>query len=166
MFNRNSHYALNKKDQDAIVYMDAQGNLVRLTSEDFPTEEEFRAWKAWSDGQYHLWEKADHIYTNCTASPECLLSQASSAPGLDSELEQALDLQEQLLRDAGLTEQVRACLTEKQFRRLWLYEVEEKTEAEIAAMEGVGQRRISSSLIAARKKLEKIFSSNKKQGLK
>lgn len=157
MFNKSSHYALNKKDPDAIVYMDAQGNLVRLTREDFPTEEEFRTWKAWSDGQYHLWEKADHIYTNHTASPDCLLSPAGSAPGVDSELEQALDLQEQLLRDAGLAEQVRACLTEKQFRRLWMYYVEDLTIDEIGDLEGTSHQSISKSILSAVKKIKKFF---------
>ena len=35
MFNRKSIYALNKKDPDAIVYMDANEVIVRLTREDF-----------------------------------------------------------------------------------------------------------------------------------
>ena len=35
MFDRRSLYALNKKDPDAIVYLDADGNLVRLVCEDF-----------------------------------------------------------------------------------------------------------------------------------
>lgn len=41
MFNRKSSYALNKKDPDAIVYMDANEVIVRLTREDFASEKEF-----------------------------------------------------------------------------------------------------------------------------
>ena len=41
MFNRKSIYALNKKDPDAIVYMDANEVIVRLTREDFASEKEF-----------------------------------------------------------------------------------------------------------------------------
>ena len=41
MFNRKSIYALNKKDPNAIVYTDADGNLIRLTRDDFSNEEEF-----------------------------------------------------------------------------------------------------------------------------
>ena len=52
MFNRKSIYALNKKDPDAIVYMDANEVIVRLTREDFASEEEFLTWKSWSDGNY------------------------------------------------------------------------------------------------------------------
>jgi DNA-binding CsgD family transcriptional regulator len=48
-------------------------------------------------------------------------------------------------------------LTDKQFRRLWLYSVEGKTESEIAYIEGVDQQRISKSILAANKKIKKIF---------
>lgn len=45
MFNRKSIYALNKKDPNALVYTDADGNLIRLTRDDFASEEEFLYWK-------------------------------------------------------------------------------------------------------------------------
>ena len=45
MFNRKSSYALNKKDFNAIVYIDANENIIRLTREDFSSEEEFQKWK-------------------------------------------------------------------------------------------------------------------------
>ena len=38
MFNRKSIYALNKKDPNAIVYTDADGNLIRLTCDVFPLQ--------------------------------------------------------------------------------------------------------------------------------
>ena len=48
-------------------------------------------------------------------------------------------------------------LTETQYRRLCLYYLEGKTEEEIAVIEGVKQQRISKSLIAGKKFVEKIF---------
>lgn len=45
MFDRMSEYALNKKDEEAIIYSDAFGNITRLTAEDFSSEKEFRKWK-------------------------------------------------------------------------------------------------------------------------
>ena len=45
MLNRKSIYAINKKDPDAIVYIDAEGNTIRLTRADFASEEEFAKWK-------------------------------------------------------------------------------------------------------------------------
>lgn len=62
MFNRKSIYALNKKDPNALVYTDADGNLIRLTRDDFASEEEFLCWKKVSDADYHGEEKADHLY--------------------------------------------------------------------------------------------------------
>ena len=53
MFNRKSSYALNKKDPNAIVYMDANEAIIRLTREDFASEEEFLKWKSLSDADYH-----------------------------------------------------------------------------------------------------------------
>ena len=57
MFDPKSDYALNKKDPDAIVYIDAAGTLTRLTLADFSSPEEFQRWKAWSDESYHQIEK-------------------------------------------------------------------------------------------------------------
>ena len=41
MFDRNSDYALNKKDPDAIVCKSATGIHIRLTRLDFSSQEEF-----------------------------------------------------------------------------------------------------------------------------
>ena len=39
MFNRKSDYSLNKKDIAAIVYIDADKHIIRLTREDFSSED-------------------------------------------------------------------------------------------------------------------------------
>lgn len=44
MFDNKTIYALNKKDSDAIVYTDAEGNTLRLTYKDFASKEEFDIW--------------------------------------------------------------------------------------------------------------------------
>ena len=41
MFNRKSSYALNKKDPNAIVYMDANEAIIRLTRETLPARKNF-----------------------------------------------------------------------------------------------------------------------------
>ena len=63
MFDRNSDYALNKKDPDAIVCKSATGIHIRLTRADFSSAEEFEKWKLWSDENYHTIEKADHRHS-------------------------------------------------------------------------------------------------------
>ena len=57
MFNRKSIYALNKKDPDAIVYMDANEVIVRLTREDFASEKEFLKWKVRQDAARRVSEQ-------------------------------------------------------------------------------------------------------------
>ena len=47
MFQTKTQFALNKKDKDAIVFYDADTKPIRLTVNDFASEEEFARWKAW-----------------------------------------------------------------------------------------------------------------------
>ena len=57
MFDTKSDFALNKLDRDAIVCRSVTGVHIRLTREDFASEEEFLRWKVWSDGDYYDTEK-------------------------------------------------------------------------------------------------------------
>ena len=151
MFNTQSDYALNKLDKDAIVCPSATGVHIRLTREDFASEEEFLYWKELSDSDYHKRELAgwnDSRSLSLETQRDCPLMSAEDivfAPYLAAE------------QRRRLLEQVRRCLTEKQYRRLCLYYLEGKTEAEIAVLEGVGQRRISTSITSGAKIVEKFF---------
>lgn len=53
MFNKQTSYSINEADHDAIVYIDSEGHILRLTCEDFSSPKEFRSWKKCSDEQYH-----------------------------------------------------------------------------------------------------------------
>lgn len=59
MYKKDSLYSINKKNPDAIVYKFANGEEHRITREDFPSEEEFLAFKAWSDEDFHTEDKRD-----------------------------------------------------------------------------------------------------------
>ena len=96
MFNRKSSYALNKKDPNAIVYIDANDVIIRLTREDFASEEEFLKWKSLSDADYHASEKEDHIYANHTLALDELSEEAASVPAVDVCMEQAHDRAEEI----------------------------------------------------------------------
>ena len=73
MFDSKSDYALNKLDQDAIVCKSATGVHIRLTREDFDSEEEFQYWKEWSDCDYHNTDKVGRsFYDHCIALNEAL----------------------------------------------------------------------------------------------
>ena len=80
MFDSKSDYALNKKDQEAIVCPSVTGVHIRLTREDFASEEEFLRWKAGSDGDYKGIESAGRSdYDNCIPLTEDLKSTGTSA---------------------------------------------------------------------------------------
>lgn len=169
MFDRKSDYALNKMDRDAIVYIDADGRIVRLTRESFSSLEDFLAWKDWSDADYHLSEKGSHVFYNHTISLHLLLDVADPAsPDTEEESRQARRKYEQ--RCAALVDQLRRSMTEAQFRRLWMHYVDGMTEKQIAQVEGVGQQRVSKSILTARKKAKSFFenfcSMCAKQGVK
>ena len=91
MFNRKSSYALNKKDPNAIVYMDANEAITRLTCEDFASEREFLKWKSLSDEDYHASEKEAHVYANHTLALDELSEEAASIPAVDVCMEQVHD---------------------------------------------------------------------------
>lgn len=157
MFNRKSIYALNKKDPNAIVYTDADGNLIRLTRDDFASEDEFLRWKKLSDTDYHREEKSDHLYYDETLSLGGLSEEAIATPSAEEGFIAEIDLSERQLLGNLLLEGMETKLTELQHTRLWLYCVDGLSEQAIAEKYGVDQQRISKSIVAAKKKLKKFL---------
>ena len=157
MYDKNSDYALNKRSRDSIVCKSVTGENIHIRREDFLNDEEFEYWKAWSDADYRATEKHDrHQLDNCfTLVDGC----DACAPSAEAVL---LEHQEQGSNELG--EQILSALTETQYRRIKLYYCHKMTEAEIANLDGVGQRRISTSLTLAKKKLEKIITKRRKSG--
>ena len=155
MFDTKSDYSLNKNDQDAIVCRSADGVHIRLTRKDFASEEEFLRWKNWSDNDYHTMVKTGRGYDDyCISLIEATDAQLPSAE--DVMLAPMLEA-ENNERRAVLLEMVRSSLTRKQYRRLCMYYLQGMTEAEIAKLEDVGQRRISTSISSGKKIVEKFF---------
>ena len=157
MFNKNSLYALNKRDPDAIVYPTADGKTVRITREDFSSEEEFLAFKAWSDENFHKEDNRDVTENRYRVSLDDLSEAALAVPAIDVVMDQKQQRAEQKRKASDMVVQLKDKLTETQFRRLWKYEVEGLTIDEIGDQEGVDHQRISKSILAAKKKIKKIF---------
>jgi len=157
MFNRKSDYALNKKDATAIVYIDVDKHIKRLTPEDFSSEEEFLRWKNWSDANYHETEKRDHVHANHTVSIEGLAGDGISIQSVDAVLEAIYDRQEQERENAEAVARIKCCLSETQFRRLWLFRVEGLTVREIAKQEHISFQCVHKSVCAAEKKIMKLL---------
>ena len=80
MYDRRSIYALNKKNPDAIVLPDADGNLICLTCADFTDEAEFRRWKRWSDQDFHAEDKNDVEGSDRTTSMDMVPEAALAVP--------------------------------------------------------------------------------------
>ena len=155
MVNKNSIYTLNKKNPDAIVYPSATGKPIVITRDDFPSEEEFLAFKKWSDENFHEEEKLDHREANHIISADTLSEAALSVPATDVIMERQHERTEKRRMASDMVVKLKDKLTEIQFRRLWMYEVDGLTLDEIGEIEGVDHQRISKSILAAKKKIKK-----------
>ena len=164
MPDRKSIYSLNKIDPDAIVYIDAGKRIIRLTREDFNTEADFLKWKAWSDENYHDEEKADHMEGNHTVSLSDLPERVTASDGPEVIIEQRFERQSKERYTAETVIRVKGQLTEKQFRRLWMYCIGGMTQQQIAEAEEVGQRRVSKSIAIAVRKIKKLLGDGQKRG--
>ena len=160
MFDKKSDYALNKHDQDSIIYISVNGRI-RLTCADFSSEEEFLKWKAWSDEDYHETQKRGRSFNDKQVDLDDYLDVAGAVPSAEdvffSELLKAdAQAEEKALREKRLAA-LKAILNAQQYRRLWLYYAESKSVTEIAKSEGVTKASVSRSLARAIKKISKKF---------
>ena len=158
MFNRKSIYALNKKDPNAIIYPDADGNLIRLTRDDFASEEEFLHWKKLSDADYHGEEKTDHLYYDSTLSLEGLSEESIAVPSAEEGYILEINANERQVLSRILMQGLSDCLTETQLRRIWKHCVQNKTIRAIAAEESSARNAVWKSIVAAKEKLNDFLS--------
>lgn len=154
MYNKKSDYALNKKNKDAIVSRNAPGDIVQITKEEFASEEEFAHWKDWSDNEYRQEYNAGQSQKRLQKK---LLEQVKDN-------KYSISVEQLFLNDLAdeerkaLINKIKAVLTEKQFRRLWLYYVEGVSMTKIARLDNVTEASISESIATAKKKISKNFS--------
>jgi len=158
MFKKDSLYSINKKNPDAVVYKFANGEQSFVTRADFSTEEEFLAFKAWSDEDLHTEDKRDVLAGIRQVSIDDISEAAISVPPADVVMEYQHQRAVQRRKASEMVVQLKDKLTDTQFRRLWMYHVDGKTEEEIAEIEGVAQQQISKAIIAAEKKIKKFSS--------
>lgn len=155
MFNKSSIYALNKKDPDAIVYPSVTGKLIRVTREDFGSEEEFLAFKAWSDENFRKEDNRDVVEEKHRLSIDGLSESALAVPAVDVVMERQLTRAEQRKKASDMVVKLKDKLTETQFRRLWMYCVDGMTIDEIGEKEGVSHQAVSLNIQSAMKKIKK-----------
>ena len=151
MSNKKSDYALNKKNKEAIISRNAEGEIIHLTKDEFASEEEFVRWKEWSDNEYRQEYNARQSHKRLKKKLQKLTEEIQCSISAEQLLISAVDK----TANQDFINKIKACLTERQFKRLWLYYMEGMTEQQIAEVEGISQQNIAKSLKAARKKLKK-----------
>ena len=157
MYKKNSIYSINKKHEDAIIYPFADGKEARITREDFPSEEAFLAFKAWSDEDYRKTENYEDNTAKKTVSIDDISETAIAVPGADVIVARQEEKVEKRRKEKELIAKLKDKLTETQFRRLWMYEGEGKTLAQIAEHEGVAILSVYESIESAKKRISKKF---------
>ena len=159
MFKKDSLYSINKKNPDAVVYKFANGEESRITRADFATEEDFLAFKAWSDKDLHIEDKRDVLAGIRQVSIDDISEAAVAVPAFDVVMERQQQKAEERRKASDMVVRLKDKLTETQFRRLWMYYVDGLDTYEIAEIEGNTHQAISKSIIAAEKNIKK-FSEN------
>ena len=159
MFNKKSEYAQNKREKDSIIYISVNGRI-RLTRADFASEEEFLRWKQWSDEDYYEAERRGRsYYDNGVPLDENISSAASVESAEDAyfrkQMEDEIETSRMVLCQERMT-RVKALLTARQYRRIWMYLAEGKSITEIARAEGLSKASVSRSIAAALRKLHKL----------
>ena len=161
MFDTKSDFALNKFDRDAIVCRSLTGVHIRLTRADFASEEEFLRWKVWSDGDYYDTEKDGRDFYDNGIPLDPRVDKLGAVPSIEAGILAALDAAEasaeQAQRTAVLMEQIKACLTETQYRRLWMFHARKMNVTAIARAEGISKASASRSISAALKNISNFF---------
>ena len=161
MFDKKSEYALNKYDQDSIIYISVSGRI-RLTRADFSSEEEFLKWKAWSDADYHQTEKEGRSFNDNRVALDDYLDVVGAVQSAEDEFFSELLKADVQAEEKALREKRKAILNAKQYRRIWMYYAERKSVTEIARLEGVTKASVSLSLARAIKKISKKFAAGLK----
>ena len=161
MFDSKSDFALNEFDQEAIVCRSVTGVHIRLTRADFASEEEFLRWKVWSDGDYYDTEKDGRDFYDNGIPLDPRVDKLGAVPSIEAGILAALDAAEasaeQAQRTAVLMEQIKACLTETQYRRLWMFHARKMNVTAIARAEGISKASASRSISAALKNISNFF---------
>lgn len=159
MYDKKSDYALNKLENDAIVYKSVTGTY-SIKREDLASDAEFRRWKETSDQDYLETERSQWEENRVISLFDNEVIPDSSP---EEQLFKRLRDREKVDTQSRAIGRIRHLLTQRQYRRLWMYCVEGMTEEQIATVEGIAHQNVSKSILSARKKVLRNFS---KQGAK
>ena len=131
----------NASENDVIIYHTLTG-LVMLTRSDFDSDEVFAKWKEWLAVHEGTPRRMKH--TSLWAN----LDYVSSVVAEDEAMR---------IVSADVLPFVKHCTSEKQHRRLLMYEGEGYTLEEISKIEGCSINAVWKSIIGAKKRITKIW---------
>lgn len=149
-----SQYALNLKDKNAIVYVDAYGKKIRITAEDLGGEE-FVKWKAWMDADLHEEAKREHLYKNHNVSIETLPLSRFAVMDRETQMIEEEEREERRKLKEQVAQAFFSSLSDAQQERLWLHAVEGLTTRDIAQMEKATHQSVCESIERAKKNIIK-----------
>lgn len=156
MFDTNTQYALNKRNANAIMYVDVFGEKTEISPETLG-EEEFARWKALMDAELHEEEKEDHLYHDHTISFGDLALAGYTVPDHATVMMEAEEHREREELKDQLGIAFFTCLSDIQQARMWLYAIEGMTTYQISEIEGATRQAVCASLIKARKNILNFF---------
>lgn len=146
MLDTQSAYALNKVDKTSIVCPSVTGEYIRLTHEDFSSEDEFLYWKEWSDSDYHKIENDGQYDSRCLSLDT---QRDTPAPSAEDVVLGRISMAEKSLERAVLIDRIRLMLTKTQYRRLCLRYIHGLSVEKIADMERVTPQAVYACLSKA-----------------
>ena len=142
-------FYMNMREPDAIIGVDAFGNLTRTTKDDFSSEEEFRKIKEWSDENYRSDYLTDRREENNTAAFDDVQEDELSAESVEDQFIAAESMMESGDLSQIILQLCNTALTKTQKER-FLLSVYGYSEEEIGKMQGITQQAISKSIKSAR----------------
>ena len=144
-------YAINKTNEDAIVYRFADGTIKHITVDDFGGDiEAFRKWKSISDKDYLVCDRHTYNTTRLDVSIEGIdETTLCSLPSVEDMLVEQENNEEFSLEMKEFLEK----LTDVQKQRLYLFTFKHFSATQIAQIEGVHFTTVYKSLT----KIEKMF---------
>lgn len=149
-------YYMNMRDHDAIVDVDAFGNITRHTAEEFPSEEEFRRIKTWSDDDYRRSYLADRQEEYYSVSINDISEEAVSEKSVEIQI---VNLEIEDERRDLCSKVLNLCntvLTKKQ-RERFLLSIYGYSVNEICEILGLTHQSVSESLLSARATIRKFL---------
>ena len=159
-----SDYAINAKNENAIVYRFADGTIKHITADDFGGDvESFRKWKELSDNDYLVCDRHTYNTTRLDVSIEGIdETTLCSLPSVEEMLIEREEY-EQFSKELGA---FLLLLTETQKRRLFLAAFKNMGVVEIAKFEGANHKSVCETFINIRNKLKKFQKTPPENGKK